>query len=172
MPRALRTGLGVALLAMGAITGFFYAYEVSVTGGLAKVDDDTYVSAMKAINSVVRNGPFALSFFGAIGFTAVALGLAWGVLGPRATAVWLIGAALVVYLIGGFGITMTRSVPLNEDLADVAANASPAELTSARADYEDDWNRWNTVRTIASAAAFGLLATAAVILPARPRRQE
>ncbi len=164
---AARATLVIALLAMGAIAGFFYAYEVSVTLGLAEVSDSTYVLSMQAINATVRNGPFALSFFGAPVFALVALGVALGVLGRRSATVWLIAVALLVYLIGGMGLTMVENVPLNDALA--AVSAAAPDLAEVRADYESAWNAWNTVRTLASTVAFGLLATAAVLLP-RDRR--
>lgn len=160
---AARTTLVIALLAMAAIAGFFYAYEVSVTLGLAEVSDSTYVLSMQAINATVRNGPFALSFFGAPVFALVALGVAVRVLGRGSATVWLIAAACLVYLIGGLGLTMVENVPLNDALATVST-AAP-NLSELRADYESQWNAWNTVRTLASAVAFTLLATAAVLLP-------
>ncbi|WP_449065919.1 anthrone oxygenase family protein [Planomonospora algeriensis] len=160
---AARTALVVALLAMGAIAGFFYAYEVSVTRGLADVGEDTYVLSMQAINATVRNIPFALSFFGAPVFAAVALAAALAVAGRRSASVWLVAAALAVYLAGGLGVTLLVNVPLNEDLAAVAATVP--DLAAVRTRYESEWNAWNTVRTLASGAAFALLAAAAVLFP-------
>ncbi|TDD60236.1 DUF1772 domain-containing protein [Actinomadura rubrisoli] len=161
---ALRVCLVAALLTMGAIAGFFYAYEVSVTRGLARVDDGTYVTGMKAINAVVRNAPFAASFFGAPILTLAALILAAAALGRRSPVVWLAAAAFAVYAVGGFGITMTQNVPLNEHLATVSATPG-GSLAAERADYESAWNDWNTIRTLASLAAFALLAAATTLLP-------
>ncbi|GAA4764289.1 DUF1772 domain-containing protein [Streptomyces sanyensis] len=169
IPTVFRVFLIAALLAMGAIAGFFYAYEVSVTTGLAEVDDATYVTAMQAINSVIRNAPFAMSFFGAIVLTAVALVLAWRAAGRRSATFWLIAAALATYLLGGFGVTFALNVPLNEELAGVSLTAHQ-DLSGIRADYESQWNRWNTLRTVASLAAFALLAGSAVTRTGRPRR--
>ena len=45
------------------------------------------------------------------------------------------------------------NVPLNEELARVAADASPDELARARAEYEGPWNFWNGVRTVFSSLA-------------------
>ncbi|MBG0821478.1 DUF1772 domain-containing protein [Planomonospora sp. ID91781] len=160
---AARAALVVALLSMGAIAGFFYAYEVSVTRGLAGVGEDTYVLSMQAINATVRNIPFALSFFGAPVFAAVALAATLAAAGRRSASVWLVAAAFTVYLAGGLGVTLLVNVPLNEDLAAVAATAP--DLAAVRARYESEWNAWNTVRTLASGAAFALLAAAAVLFP-------
>src|ERR687894_1855269 len=58
--------LTLATLTTGLISGFFYAYASSVTLGHALLPDEQYVEAMQAINDTVRNGVFALSFFGAV----------------------------------------------------------------------------------------------------------
>jgi uncharacterized membrane protein len=71
--------LTLAILTTGLISGFFYAYACSVTLGLALLPDEQYVEAMQAINATVRNGLFAVSFFGAV----LSLLLALAVHAPR-----------------------------------------------------------------------------------------
>ena len=59
--------LTLAVLTMGLISGFFYAYACSVTLGLALLPDEQYVEEMQAsnaINATVRNGG-SLSAFSA-----------------------------------------------------------------------------------------------------------
>ena len=51
--------IGVAVLAVGLMAGFYYAYACSVMLGLAQTDDRTFVTAMQAINASVRNAAFA-----------------------------------------------------------------------------------------------------------------
>lgn len=43
---------------------------------------------------------------------------------------------------------------MNQELARVAADASPGELAGARAAYEGPWGFWNGVRTVFSSVAF------------------
>lgn len=64
-------------------------------------------------------------------------------------------------MIGGLGVTLVQNVPLNEALARVSAEAP--DLSAVRVEYESAWNAWNMVRSLASGAAFALLATAAVL---------
>ena len=156
--------LGAATLTTGLIGGFFYAYACSVTLGLALLPDAQYVEAMQSINATVRNGVFAVSFFGA----ALTLLLALAVHVPRLTTLrfLLIAAACVLYIGGGFMLTMLVNVPMNEELARVG-DVAPGTLAEVRTDYEDPWNSWNWVRTVFSTLAFIALIGACF---ARPRR--
>lgn len=150
-----RLTLVAATIATGLAAGFFYAYHVSVTRGHALVADRTYVEAMQAINATVRNAEFALGFFGALVLGVAALALRatrW-----RSPTTWLLAAGVGLYL-AAFLVTMTVSVPLNEDLAAVALAA--ADLPVVRADYEQAWNRANALRTGLSVAAFAFLVAA------------
>ena len=69
-----------------------------------------------------------------------------------------------IYLIGVFGVTAARNVPLNEALESFDLGARTADqIEQRRASYEGPWNRRNTVRAIANVAAFPLATTAAVL---------
>jgi len=150
----------LATLAVGLAAGFFYAYTVSVTRGLAIVDDRTYVETMQAINATVRNLPFALSFFGSVFLLAVAavVSLVRGE-GWRSPSSWLSLAALLLYGLGTFAVTLAFSVPLNQELA-TYTDLAAVDLASVRADYEEVSNRWNLLRTLTATAALACLALA------------
>jgi uncharacterized membrane protein len=156
--RAVGLGSVVRLLALagatfttGLISGFFYAYMCSVTRGLALLPDAQYVAAMQAINATVRNGVFAFSFFGAAVFLILAVLVHVPLFRSRRFA--LISLACLLYIAGGFVLTLGVNVPMNEALARVSTNASPEALARARAAYEDPWNFWNGVRTVCSSLA-------------------
>ena len=143
--------LGGATLTTGLIAGFFYAYTSSVTRGLALLPDERYIGAMQAINATVRNGVFAFSFFGAVAFLVLAV----VVHAPRFRT-WrfaLISLAFLLYVGGGFALTLGVNVPMNEELATVSSNSSPEVLERAREAYEGPWNFWNGVRTVFSSLA-------------------
>ena len=159
-----RLTLVAATIATGLAAGFFYAYHVSVTRGHALIGDRAYIEAMQAINATVRNGEFALSFFGALVLGVAALALRAG--RPRPPLTWLVAAGVGLYL-AAFLVTMTVNVPMNEDLARVALTGS--DLSAVRADYEPAWNRANALRTGLSVAAFTCL-VAAVAGDRRPGR--
>src|ERR671913_110338 len=150
---AVRTlTLGLATLATGLVAGVFYAYAVSVNLGLAAQPDASYVATMNAINERIENPVFFLNFFGAVLFLIAALVVYSP--RPRSGRFWLIALACLLYIVGCFLLTVFVNVPLNEELARVAADASSDELSGARAAYEDPWNFWNGVRTVFSSMAF------------------
>ncbi len=159
--RAGRTSSAVlytAIVLMGLIAGFFYAYACSVMVGLAETDDRTFVLTMQSINATVRNAAFAPSFFGALIVTAVAAGMH---LRRRGALRWII-AALVLYG-GAFIITMGISVPLNNELANAGHPDLIENLAKVRDDYEGRWVVWNIVRTVASSAAMACLVRALMV---------
>ena len=170
MLHARRISIVAAATTAALIAGFFYAYSASVNRGLGRLDDGAYVAAMQAINDTVRNPVFALSFFGALLVLPSAALLHAPRRSPRAV---LLGAAAALYLVGGFGVTFAFNVPLNDELALLdLASASGAEVADARADYEQTWNAWNAVRTVASTLALMCVAGAALASDRRPPRRE
>ena len=152
-----------ATLTTGLIAGFFYAYACSVTLGLALLPDDRYVAAMQAINATVRNGVFAVSFFGAVLTLFVALAV--HAPRPRSRRFLLVALACLLYVGGGFMLTLLVNVPMNKELARVAADAAPETLAQARAGYEGPWNFWNGVRAVFSSLAFVALIGACLSQP-------
>jgi uncharacterized membrane protein len=153
--------LALATLTTGLIAGVFYAYAVSVNLGLAAQPDASYVATMNAINERIQNPLFFLSFFGAALFLFASVVVYSP--GPRSGRFWLIVMATVFYAGGGFLLTVFVNVPLNEELARVAADASAAELARARAAYEGPWDFWNGVRTVFSSLAFVALVGACLL---------
>jgi uncharacterized membrane protein len=147
--------LVVALLATAIIAGFFYAYSVSVMPGLTASDPVSAINAMKAINAVVRTVEFAVSFFGALALPILCLLLA-----RRPPVVLALIAAILLYGIGAFAVTLAFNVPLNEALAGTTpTQASATQIWSA---YVEPWLMWNHIRMAASIAAFLAMAVALV----------
>src|SRR5215211_6604739 len=153
--------LGLATLSTGLVAGVFYAYAVSVNLGLAAQPDASYVATMQAINERIQNPLFFLSFFGAVLFLLATLAAHYSPR-PRSGRFWLVALACLLYVGGGFLLTVFVNVPLNEQLASVA-EASPVELAHARAGYEGPWNFWNSVRTMFSSLAFVALVGACLL---------
>jgi len=153
-----RVTLAVTTILTGLSAGFFYTFEASVTLGLDQVGDQVYVETFQAINDTIRNAGFGIVFFGSIPALALTLALNWRRVSPTGRVLLL--AAGGAYLIG-LAITVGGNIPLNRDLAEVAT-LDQAEISAARAAFEDDWNRLNLLRTFAFGSAFAALA----ILPA------
>src|SRR5919107_596816 len=133
--------LAGATLTTGLAAGVLYAYAVSVNLGLAVQPDESYVATMQAINEKIQNPVFFASFFGAV----------------------LFSLACVLYIGGGFLLTASINVPLNNQLAAVDPDAPARVLAAAREAYEGPWDFWNTIRTVFSTLAFLALVGACVV---------
>lgn len=147
----------VATVFAGLTAGIFFAFSSGVMPGLARAQDGVYVAAMRSINVAVINP----AFLGAIFVTPLALvsALIAAILAGAALAAWLLGASLVVAVVGVVGVTGARSVPLNDRLA----TAADGDALARRA-FEVPWRRWNTVRTGCSLATLVLAAVAIAAL--------
>lgn len=150
-----------ATVTMGLMAGLFYAWDVSVMPGLARLDDRTFVGAFQAIDRAMMNPLFMLTFMGALAFTGVA-----AVLYLRdddhSVLAW-VALAFGLYL-ATFVITMAIHEPLNVVLRGAGDPDRIANLAAVRdAFHETRWVAWNIVRTIATTAAFGCLAWALVL---------
>jgi uncharacterized membrane protein len=139
-----------AALGCGLVAGIFYGFSSFIMRGLARLPAQDGVAAMNAINVTVLTPSFLWLFSGT---ALVCVGLAlWSLVSIGRLESQLILAASLAYVIGCFGVTMALNVPLNNQLAAVAADAAPALW----AHYLKAWTLWNTVRTAASALALGL----------------
>ena len=141
-----------ALLLGGLHAGFFVTYAISVTTGLALVDDRTYVATFQAINEAVRTPVFMVVFAAPLPLAAALAALQRG----RARAVALVAALAFATVVA---VTFAGNVPLNEQLA--LAGVTPDIASTARAAFEEPWNRFNLVRTIAAVVGFTGLALGA-----------
>ncbi len=154
--------LALATLTTGLIAGVFYAYAVSVDLGLAQQPDASYVATMNAISERIENPLFFASFLGAVVFLLAALAAHYS-RRPRTGRFWLVALACVLYIGGGFLLTMVVNVPMTQELAAVDSNAPARVLAEARAAFEGPWYFWNWVRTVFSTLAFLALICACLL---------
>lgn len=150
--------LVAAILTSGLMAGLFCAFAYSVMPGLARTDDRTMTTAMRAINRAILNGWFFTCFFGALVLTVVT-GALHLIDGAGAAPVAWIAAALVLY-VAVLGITGRINVPLNNRLDAAADPAANPDFGAARAAFEARWVRWNVVRAVASTLALACLVMA------------
>lgn len=148
----------LALLAAGAVFGFFFAWVCSTMWGLDSADPRVAIEAMQAMNASVRNPVFALAFFGTPVFLAAAASVAWAARARRSAL--YIGLACALYLAGGLALTMMANVPLNEALAAVRIPPDAAAARTIWADYSADWQLWNIARTVVCAVVLLLVGAA------------
>ena len=154
--------LGGGVVSTGLIAGLFYGWSVSVIPGTRHLDSPQYVNLMQHVNREILTPRFLVPFVGVpllLGAAAIAQFRA----GDQRRGV-LVSASSITYLIGVFGVTAARNVPLNDALdAFDLGGATGAEIDERRSTYERPWNRWNTVRSVANVASFTLAVAAATV---------
>jgi len=147
----------VAAMGSGIVGGIFYGFSAFIMRALGRLPPADGAAAMKSINVAVINPVFMLAFMGTALAIVVVAGLSLPALDGLAGKLALAGSLL--YVIGCFGMTMAFNVPLNTALA----RAAPEQQGDLWARYLTVWTAWNTVRTIASAAASALFVAALMI---------
>ena len=110
----------IAIAGVGLMAGLFFVFSVSVMDALAQMRPQEGMKAMQLINRTILNPVFLGAFFG----TAIAcLGIIMYSAIQRQTGyAWAIGGA-VAYLLGGFLVTASCNVPLNNALDRLACDA-------------------------------------------------
>jgi len=140
----------ITITLAGLVAGLLYGYACSVNPGLRKLGDKEYLSAMQSINVAIQNPIFFISFMGSIVAFAITT---YKLRGQQAFYYVLI--AMIIYIVGVFGVTMFVNVPLNNRLANFNISAaSQNDLTNMRTIFERPWNTFHAIRTIASVASF------------------
>jgi len=156
MEPALGVLTWISTLGAALIAGVFFAFSSFVMQSLARRPPPEGIAAMQAINIVVVRSAFIVVFLGTAAASAVlALAACFMWDDPRAPW-WLAGGAL--YVLGTFALTITRNVPLNDELAVVDTQSRKGHEVWAR--YLADWTWWNHIRTAASLAATAAYAMA------------
>lgn len=152
MTRSLLSTL--AAVAVGLMSGLYWAFTVVVMPALRTNDDRSFISFMQATNRVTISVWFLPVFVGSL-------------LLPIATAIALLagdnddarrwGIASVILAAIPIAITAGGNVPLNLALdraGDVDSIDDPASVRQA---FEGPWTRLNLWRAITSAAALAAL---------------
>ncbi len=152
--------LYVTLVLLGLCAGLFVGWSVSVIPGTRRTSDETYIESMQRINEAIVNPPFLILFAGtALVLVASAVALFAGDQSRRA---WWVTAAAVTYVVGMVGVTVGRNIPLNDALGRFELEGSDADSRRRRrVSYEQSWNRWHHVRSVAGSVAFGMALVAA-----------
>ncbi len=138
-----------ALLGSALVGGVFFAFSSFVMKAIARVPSSEGIAAMQSINVAVINPSFLGAFMGTavLSFGIVALTMArWS----HPSALFFLGGA-ILYFGGTFLVTMFGNVPLNDELAAVAAIEPAAHDVWEH--YLDRWTMWNHVRTGAAMIA-------------------
>jgi len=151
----------LATLSMGLMAGLFYAWSISVTPGLKRLDDENYLHAFQSMNRAILNPAFFIVFLGLVILLPLLCFLFYQA--PLTTAFWFILAATIIYMAGIMAVTIWGNVPLNNALEVLPIESlSPEQRASFRLGFESRWNHLNMIRTISSALTLALLIVAGV----------
>lgn len=140
----------------GLMAGLFYAWSISVTPGLAKIDNASYLHAFQSMNRAILNPLFFVIFFGLLVLLPM---LSYSSFRDSVSSqYWYAILATIIYFIGIMGVTIGGNVPLNKALEVLQIDSiTPDEMDIFRKGFESKWNRLNLIRTISSTATFLLL---------------
>ena len=103
--------LYAALITTGLMAGIYLAFSIAVLPGIARTDDDTFVTSMRGMNAAILNPVFGLVFGGPLVFGVVAIATQL----PDGEAISSTAAALSLY-VATLVITGVVNVPLNNRL--------------------------------------------------------
>jgi uncharacterized membrane protein len=156
---ALPAAEAAAIVLLGLMSGFFFAFAVDVAPAMAQLDGPTYVTTQQWINRVVRSVPFAAAYFGAAVLPFVVAALAFAARRRATGLAWL--AIATLYFGAVFWVTRSVNIPINEMMAGWNPAAPPPDWAQLR----DRWNDSNLLRTVAAVLCFA----AAVALNAATR---
>lgn len=147
---------GACIALTGLLAGLFYGWQCSVMNGLATLPDKEYLMAFQSMNKAILNPIFFLSFMGSLIALAITAFVFYK--GGNSQVLPYLVTSLVIYAIGVFGITMSCNVPLNESVAafDIST-ATEIQIKEMRLSFENPWNNWHLIRTIASIVSFIIL---------------
>ncbi len=146
----------ITTLFSGLMAGLFYAWSISVTPGIAKINDVSYLQAFQAMNRAILNPLFFVVFFGLVVLLPVLSYLSFQ--NSMSNQFWYVILATIIYFAGIMGVTIGGNVPLNNALEALQIESMTQEqMDEFRKGFESKWNRLNTIRTISSIATFLLL---------------
>jgi len=140
---------GVSVIASGLVAGVFLTFSDFVMKSLAAAEPAAGIEAMQIINRKVFRTVFMVLLLGMSALSLVLAGYAYvSASGPGAN--WAIAGG-GLYFVGVFIVTLVGNVPMNTRLEGM--DYKSVEVASYWRTYVPVWSRWNSVRTVASAAA-------------------
>lgn len=145
----------ITTLFSGLIAGLFYSWQISVTPGLAKLNEENYLIAFQSMNRAIINPYFLIVFMGLI---VLLITVTFQYETSTSIQFWFTTSAIIIYITGVIAVTFIGNIPLNNGLdALTIETMSSEEMISFRQSFENEWNRLNMVRTISSSLTFLLM---------------
>lgn len=144
------------ILLIALMAGLFFTWTISVTPGLAKLEDRNYLEAMQSLNKAILNPSFYIVFVGSMiilplnGFLQYKSGMD--------QKLYMLIVAAAIYFLGSVAVTFFGNVPLNNGLEVIdLSSISEDQAKSFRSSFESRWNMFNMIRTLSSVASLSML---------------
>ena len=142
--------LVIGILFTGITSGLCFTWGNAITPGIGRLNDLVFLQAFQAMNRVIINPTFLITFFGPAILLFINAYLHRN--NPMQFKFFL--AAAILFFVGVAVITVTKNVPLNEILDKATLETmTSVELKNLRTTFEEPWNRWHMIRTITSTLA-------------------
>lgn len=152
--------LFTAILLIGGTAGLCFTWGNAVTPGIGQLDDMGYLNAFQKMNRSIENPLFFIVFFGSfvMGVTAIFTNKTVSPSHFR-----LVLMAIGIYFFGVILVTIFGNVPLNQVLDQTDLTSSSLdELKALRKRFENPWNRFHFIRSIAATVSFALMIIAGI----------
>ncbi|MFF3764103.1 DUF1772 domain-containing protein [Streptomyces sp. NPDC001922] len=146
--------LRASALFTGLMAGLFFAFDISVMPGLARLDDVAYAEAMQHFNAVIDGSPlFRSAFLAAPACTlAAAVRAHRGGCRPLVLPLVLAGLCYLAMVV----LTVTVNLPLNDELAALGDPAAASDLSVVER-FRTVWGPVNVARTVLCVISLGTL---------------
>ena len=149
------TTLLLTLLLTGLTAGLCFTWSNAVTPGIGKLTDLGYLQSFQEMNRAILNPLFMVVFMGPVVGHVANIFLFKS---ASKEVFFMLLLAAILYVAGLALVTIFGNVPLNEllDRSDLLT-LNTDELTSLRAQFENKWNLFHTIRTCSTFLSFALL---------------
>lgn len=144
----------VCSVGSGLVSGLFFIFSICIMNALNEQEPKHAILVMQSINRQILTPYFFLVFMGTpIACIAVLL---VGFMSDEATNYSYAYLAAIIYIVGSFGVTIIKNVPMNNILKEL--NTDDADSIKYWELYFKQWAFWNHVRFWASLAPCVLFA--------------
>jgi uncharacterized membrane protein len=103
------TILIITTLFSGLMAGLFYSWSISVTPGLAKINDVSYLQAFQSMNRAILNPLFFIFFLGLVLLLPLLSYLTFQT--STGNQFWYVLAATILYFVGIMVVTIGGNIP-------------------------------------------------------------
>lgn len=131
------------------VAGFLFAFAAVAMPGIGRLEDRAFVRAFQVIDGVIQDNQPVFMFVWVGSAISLIVSAILGAFQLDMLNAGLLIALAVAYLLGVQLPTARINIPLNNAIqAHNLDEMNEEEISKARTEFEQPWNRWNKVRSI------------------------